>query len=188
MQSSLQWSLQALTRLLQDEVNEIFDKYPDKNDSPRIHPIITYVGEDWDSTKDVNSLQHTAVLTLCEEGAVEHPSWNPQFHMQDLSTLLEQQPPSDRWWLPATHVDDEPGPCGVFLLCLLNSANILEFLGVSNETSHCAPAPTPEAHAAEEDVEMEEDDGGKTPRKTRARKHAAVLSPPVPVEHHRTCR
>jgi len=49
------------------------------------------------------------VLKLCEKREEEYPSWNPKLYLQDLPTLLDQQELSDRWWLPPTHVDDEPG-------------------------------------------------------------------------------
>ncbi len=109
MHPSLCLLLQALTRPLQDDTSTIFDRYTDGRGPPRIHPVITYVGEEWDRNGDVNSLKHMEVLKLCEKREEEYPSWNPKLYLQDLPTLLDQQELSDRWWLPPTHVDDEPG-------------------------------------------------------------------------------
>ncbi|KAH9016848.1 hypothetical protein EDB85DRAFT_1897919, partial [Lactarius pseudohatsudake] len=82
-----------------------------KNDSIhtlRIHPIITYVGDEWlRATEEgrepsIANVNLADVFPLCDEGAIKHPSWNTQLNMKNLDALVGLQDHKHRWWLPAT--------------------------------------------------------------------------------------
>ncbi|KAH9162547.1 hypothetical protein EDB89DRAFT_1913189 [Lactarius sanguifluus] len=171
------WYRKCITDELED-VDKIFEKYDNLEHKPHIHPIITYVGDEWDSAKDDNRNLDVAALdlkemsTLCDEGGVEHPSWNTQLHMKALDKLIGLQDADYRWWLPAKRADDiadlsagqHPDPFSAET----GSGSIMEHV----------PASTPDVPTVDEDVEMGDEDGGETPGKVKtAQKCPAVQSP-----------
>ncbi|KAI9430270.1 hypothetical protein H4582DRAFT_2087178 [Lactarius indigo] len=186
-----------------DDVNEIFRKYSDGNTEPCMHPIITYVAEEWDSTADssrvleITALKLEDVPKLCDESAATNPSWNTQLNMKTLNALIGLLNPSDRWWLLAlqSDVDDVP-----------DTPHIMPPRAGSKASGKC-PAPPPpdtgsdssaepsgpvpasvqDATTVNEDVEMQEDNGGEMPRKPKkATKCVTVQSPTA--AHCTTCR
>jgi hypothetical protein len=98
--------------MLQDYVNKVFDRYPDGDDGPRMHPLVYYVGKLWDDAEnagkviDLDAINLTKVLELCESGEEEHPSWNSQLNLKSLQMLLYMQPHGSRWWLPPIQGED----------------------------------------------------------------------------------
>ncbi|KAH9162340.1 hypothetical protein EDB89DRAFT_2079780 [Lactarius sanguifluus] len=176
------WYRKCITDELED-VDKIFEKYDNLEHKLRIHPIITYVGDEWDSAKDDNRNPDVAALDLkemsklCDEGSVEHPSWNTQLHMKALDKLIGLQDTNywwwlvfeSLWWLPAKRTDDiaagqHPNPF---------SAET----GSGSITEH-VPASAPDVPTVDEDVEMGDEDGGETPGKVKtAQKRPAVQSP-----------
>ncbi|KAI9434982.1 hypothetical protein H4582DRAFT_2059863 [Lactarius indigo] len=155
-----------------DEINDVFEKYTDPT-KVRIHPVITYVAEEWQKAMDKRrkpdfaSLKLADVLQLCDERVAQHPEWNAQLHMKNLDTLVGLQKEEDRWWLPATQASSIAAspvmPSAVEAVSGVNTESV--------STSAC-DAPT-----VNEDVEMEDDDGGETPRKKKAGKCTVVQSP-----------
>lgn len=126
---SVNISPQALTRPLQKDVNRIFDPYPLDDDGPRLHPVVTYVAEKWDTAEtagipfDLASLNLEEVLELCRQGEAENPFWSSQLHLRDLPTLLEHQPVTNRWWLPAIRGEDNIS--ALCVLCFIGPSNLL---------------------------------------------------------------
>ncbi|KAH9014268.1 hypothetical protein EDB85DRAFT_1899301 [Lactarius pseudohatsudake] len=160
---------------ISDELEEIAPLYekPDyKNDSIhtlRIHPIITYVGDEWlRATEEgrepsIANVNLADIFPLCDEGAIKHPSWNTQLNMKNLDALVGLQDHKHRWWLPATR-------SGVV------AASHATPSAVVGPSASVRDAPT-----VNEDVEMADDDGGVTPKKKKAGKRPAVQSPtPAP--------
>ncbi|KAI9443862.1 hypothetical protein H4582DRAFT_2053641 [Lactarius indigo] len=185
-----------------DDVNEIFGKYSDGTTEPRMHPIITYVAEEWDSAADSSRVPDIAALKLkdvsklCNDGAANNPLWNSQLNMKTLNTLIGLLNPSDRWWLPALHsdVDDIPDAPHVTPPKAGSKASGKRPAPPPPDTgsdsgaepSGPVPASVQDATMVNEDVEMQEDDGGETPRKPKkATKRVAVQSPTAA---HRTTR
>ncbi|KAI9430216.1 hypothetical protein H4582DRAFT_2064026 [Lactarius indigo] len=185
-----------------DDVNEIFGKYSDGTTEPRMHPIITYVAEEWDSAADSSRVPDIAALKLedvsklCDDGAANNPSWNSQLNMKTLNTLIGLLNPSDRWWLPAlrSDVDDIPDAPHVTPPKAGSKASGKRPAPPPPDTgsdsgaepSGPVPASVQDATTVNEDVEMQEDDGGETPRKPKkATKRVAVQSPTAA---HRTTR
>ncbi|KAI9430522.1 hypothetical protein H4582DRAFT_2086729 [Lactarius indigo] len=154
-----------------DDVNEIFGKYSDGMMEPRMHPIITYVAEEWDSAADSSRVLDIAALKLedvsklCDDGAANNPSWNSQLNMKTLNTLIGLLNPSDRWWLLALRSDADDVPDAPHVLTVVQSPPV-QFLHLQDATT------------VNEDVEMQEDDGGEMPCKPKkATKCVAVQSP-----------
>ncbi|KAI9431760.1 hypothetical protein H4582DRAFT_2084412 [Lactarius indigo] len=185
-----------------DDVNEIFGKYSDGTMEPRMRPIITYVAEEWDSAADSSRVLDIAALKLedvsklCDDGAANNPLWNSQLNMKTLNTLIGLLNPSDRWWLPAlrSDVDDIPDAPHVTPPKVGSKASGKRPAPPPPDTgsdsgaepSGPVPASVQDATTVNEDVEMQEDDGGETPRKLKkATKRVAVQSPTAA---HRTTR
>ncbi|KAI9432716.1 hypothetical protein H4582DRAFT_2083106 [Lactarius indigo] len=155
-----------------DEINDVFEKYTDPT-KVRIHPVITYVAEEWQKATDERrkpdfaSLKLADVLQLCDERVAQHPEWNAQLHMKNLDTLVGLQKEEDRWWLPATQASS------IAASPVMPSA-VEAVSGVNTESVSTSARDAPTVN---EDVEMEDDDGGETPRKKKAGKRTVVQSP-----------
>ncbi|KAH9012167.1 hypothetical protein EDB85DRAFT_1900511 [Lactarius pseudohatsudake] len=155
-----------------EEIAPLYEKPEYKNDSIhtlRIHPIITYVGDEWlRATEEgrepsIANVNLADVFPLCDEGAIKHPSWNTQLNMKNLDALVGLQDHKHRWWLPATR-------SGVVAASLATPSAVV------GPSASVRNAPT-----VNEDVEMADDDGGVTPKKKKAGKRPAVQSPtPAP--------
>ncbi|KAI9438483.1 hypothetical protein H4582DRAFT_2057169 [Lactarius indigo] len=186
-----------------DDVNEIFGKYSDGNTEPHMHPIITYVAEEWDSAVDSSRVPDIAALKLkdvsklCNESTVNNPSWNTQLNMKTLNTLIGLLNPSDQWWLLAlcSDVDDIPDTPHVMPPRAGSKASRKRptppppDMGSdsSAEPSGAVPTSSQDATTVNEDVEMQEDNGGETPCKPKkATMRVAVQSPTA--AHHTTHR
>ncbi|KAH8984883.1 hypothetical protein EDB86DRAFT_2833345 [Lactarius hatsudake] len=166
-----------------DDIDKVFMKYDNLDHKPRIHPVITHIGDEWDSAKDddrdpdVTVLHLEEVFKLCDEGTMEHPSWNIQLHMKALDTLIGLQDADYRWWLPAKRVEDiidlsagqQPNPFHVET----NSGSIMEPVSAS----------TPKAPTVDEDVEMEDEDEGETPGKSKKAKKCLAVQSPIQARH-----
>ncbi|KAH9035916.1 hypothetical protein EDB85DRAFT_1889090 [Lactarius pseudohatsudake] len=165
-------------KCISDELEDsetVFKKYDHRPDKPRIHPIITHVGEEWDSAKDdhrdpdVTVLDLNEMHRLCDEGAVENPSWNTQLHMKPLDKLIGLQDAAFRWWLPAKRMDD---------IAAGQHADPFSVNTGSGSITKPTPAPARDAPTVDEDVEMGDEDEGETPGKAKkAQKRPAVQSP-----------
>ncbi|KAH9035585.1 hypothetical protein EDB84DRAFT_1437879 [Lactarius hengduanensis] len=168
------WYRECIRDELEDS-ERVFKKYDHRPDKPRIHPIITHVGEEWDSAKDDRREADLAVLDLkemyrlCDEGAAENPSWNTQLNMKPLDKLIGLQDDEFRWWLPAKRADN-----------IAAVQNPDPFVADTGSTSITKPVPASarDAPTVDEDVEMGDEDGGETPGKGKsAQKRPAVQSP-----------
>ena len=103
--------------IVQDDLSPFFEK-PEYEDARklRIHPIITYVGEEWlkateeKREPDITNLDLADVIALCDDVATKHLSWNAQLHMKNLDALVGLQKEGDRWWLPAKPSGNVAGP------------------------------------------------------------------------------
>ncbi|KAH8978542.1 hypothetical protein EDB86DRAFT_2836667 [Lactarius hatsudake] len=158
-----EWYVECITSEL-DDLSPFFEK-PEYEDARklRIHPIITYVGEEWlkateeKREPDITNLDLADVVALCDDVATKHLSWNAQLHMKNLDALVGLQKEGDRWWLPAK-------PSG--------NVAASAVAGLNTEPVSTSVRDTTTVN---EDVEMEDDDGGETPRK--AGKRPEVQSP-----------
>jgi hypothetical protein len=71
-----------------------------------VHPIVRYVAEESDAavvearTLDIDSLKLSEVAEMCTSTAAEQPFWCPELYMEDLTSLVDDVPAEDRWWLP----------------------------------------------------------------------------------------
>ncbi|KAH8982116.1 hypothetical protein EDB86DRAFT_2834518 [Lactarius hatsudake] len=171
-----------------DDIDKVFMKYDNLDHKPHIHPVIMHIGDEWDSAKDddrdpdVTVLHLKEVFKLCDEGAMEHPSWNIQLHMKALDTLIGLQDADYRWWLPAKRAEDiidlsagqQPDPFRVET----NSGSITEPVS----------APAPEAPTVDEDVEMGDEDEGETPGKSKKAKKCLAVQSPTQARHVSTRR
>jgi hypothetical protein len=100
---------QLMYYAFQDSVNEIFNE---DSGTPRIHPIIALIGEEWrhagetNAAPDFNAFGLAKVAEQCQLGAAEHPKWIAKLHKVDLSHLLWSQH-SIHWWLPGEQMEDK---------------------------------------------------------------------------------
>ncbi|KAH9009272.1 hypothetical protein EDB84DRAFT_1446364 [Lactarius hengduanensis] len=165
------WYRKCISDELEDS-ETVFKKYDHRPDKPRIHPIITHVGDEWDSAKDdrrdpdVTVLDLDEMHRLCDEGAVENPSWNTQLHMKPLESSLAFRTPrfAGGSRLNAWTILQHPDPFSVDT--------------GSGSITKPAPAPARDAPTVDKDVEMGDEDEGETPGKAKkAQKRPAVQSP-----------
>ncbi|KAH9013593.1 hypothetical protein EDB85DRAFT_1899635 [Lactarius pseudohatsudake] len=158
--------------IVQDDIANFYEmpEYKDDVHKLRIHPIITYVGDEWIRATDkgreaaIANLSLVDVFALCDKGTVKYPSWNAQLHMKRLDSLVGLQKQEYRWWLPAKPSGDV-------------AASHVTPSAVAGLDKEPASASARDAPTVNEDVEMEDDDGGETPRKKKAGKRPAVQSP-----------
>jgi hypothetical protein len=116
-------------------VDGIYAKYLSGDEGPRLHPIITYVAEEWEhqerarnkgqeSIFNFEALKLPDILELCKREAAEHPTWNYQFHMPNLAILLKNQQKDNMWWLPPLdEVEDNEGAYTITYAALLQLVN-----------------------------------------------------------------
>ena len=101
--------MNILTLQLQATVGKVFNKYPPEDDGPRMHPIISYVAEEWDAAvvekraANLNALKMAPLAKLCRDAANEHPSWNLELYLRDLRLLNVWVVATGMWWI-------SPGP------------------------------------------------------------------------------
>ncbi|KAH9043471.1 hypothetical protein EDB83DRAFT_2317962, partial [Lactarius deliciosus] len=117
----------------------------------RIHPIITYVGDEWLRATDegreqaVGNLKLADVLRLCNEGAIKQPSWNSQLHMKNLDVLVGLQREEHKWWLPAKLSGDVAASHA--------TPSAITGLNTAPVSASVRDCPT----TVDEDIEMEDD-------------------------------
>jgi hypothetical protein len=109
---------QSNLMLQQADVGKIFDKYPEGDAGPRVHPIVSYVAKEWDraavETQPVNldALKLSEVAELCMDGVAKHPSWKSKLHTQELRLHVWKVNGMDMWWLPPLPVEEAEGDTG----------------------------------------------------------------------------
>ncbi|KAF8262406.1 hypothetical protein EI94DRAFT_1704813 [Lactarius quietus] len=159
------------------EASTIFNNSPADRDDPRLHPIITYVGEMSEEAEargsplDLGAIKLSEVARRCGLAAAASSTWPQELFTPDLTVLLRRVPMEYRWWLPPLPRD------------IPAADDDIDMAAVPAAVTETAPVPpiapsTPEPSTPDRNVEMSPDDGGDTPRRqTRAGKRSAAARP-----------
>ncbi|KAF8262041.1 hypothetical protein EI94DRAFT_1744544 [Lactarius quietus] len=162
-----------------EAVNHVFGAYPPGVEVPKYHPILGYLAQVLDSSKDKTkallSFDFAEVAWLCAANAKSTSNRASVLNQPDLLGLVPRVPHEHRWWLPPARklskdatmdrptFDYDDGEDGE-----------APESPVSPDAASFFAAASPEP----EDVDMANDNDGETPRRrTRLSKRSLAMSP-----------